>query len=159
MTDSEIRIVKLPEMRMILSPIGDPGEANGKLQQFYQWALRECFHNEEEYPYGGGRPIFSVDRHGFQFLVKVDDDFVNTQGWEEFHFAGGYYAVFSAWMPEMMTKFGQFREWLENSSLYQADENAEKEGRFVMSHIVTPVALQEKLHNEQHDIFVPIRLK
>ena len=157
--DKEIRIVRLPSMRMIRSPIGNPAEPNGKLQDFYKWALAELFNNEEEYPYGGGRPIFSFDNNGFQFIIKVDDEFVNTPGWEEFNFVGGLYAVFSAWMPEMFTKFEQFNLWLENSSFYKADEDAEKEGRFVMSHIVTPNALQEKLKNEQHDIFVPIKLK
>ncbi len=157
--EKEIRIVKLPSMRMIRSPIGNPGEPNGKLQEFYKWALCELFNNEEEYPYGGGTPLFSVDNNGFQFLVKVNDDFINTPGWEEFNFTGGLYAVFSAWMPEMLTKFGQFNIWLENNSIYKADENADKEGRLVMSHIVTPPALQEKLQNEQHDIFVPIQLK
>lgn len=156
---NEIRIVKLPSMRMIRSPIGNPAEPGGKLQDFYKWAVSELFNNEEEYPYGGGRPIFSFDNNGFQFIIKVDDEFVNTQGWEEFSFAGGLYAVFSAWMPEMFNKFQQFNTWLENSSIYKGDEDAEKEGRFVMSHIVTPNALQEKLRNEQHDIFVPIKLK
>ena len=59
----------------------------------------------------------------------------------------------------MLTKYEQFNIWLENSSIYKADKDAEKEGRLVMSHIVTPPALQEKLQNEQHDIFVPIQLK
>lgn len=157
--EKEIRIVRLPSMRMIRSPIGNPAEPNGKLQDFYKWALAELFNNEEEYPYGGGRPIFSFDNNGFQFIIKVDDEFVNTPGWEEFNFVGGLYAVFSAWMPEMFAKYEQFNLWLENSSFYKADEDAEKEGRFVMSHIVTPNALQEKLKNEQHDIFVPIKLK
>lgn len=156
--EREIRIVELPSMRMIRSPIGNPEESNGKLQDFHKWALRELY-NGKEYPYAGGRPIFSMDNHGFQFLVKVDNDFINTQGWEEFDFVGGLYAVFSAWLPDMLPKYGQFNIWLENSNIYKADENAEKEGRFVMSHIVTPVALQEKFKNEQHDIFVPIQLK
>ena len=104
-TELDVRIVRLPGMEMIKSPAGNPEEGAGTLQDFHTWAMERLF-DGDELPYGGGLPIFSWDAgEGFQFIIKKPKEYVNDKNWEEFTFKGGLYAVFSAWLDEMITKY------------------------------------------------------
>lgn len=157
--DPEVRIVSLPPMDMIQSPCGNPEAPDGPVQVFHDWAMETLFDGDEA-PYGGGLPIFSWDDGtGFRFIVKKPKGYVDTQGWESFAFAGGLYAVYAAWLPEIMEKGRQVDRWLAEHALFRAYPLAEAQGRHGMSRIVTPPTLQARLQNEQHDVYIPIALR
>ena len=154
----DVRVIQLPAMEMIMSPVGNPEEASGALQDFHSWAMKALY-NGSENPYGGGLPIFSWNTpKGFQFIIRKPEGYVNNMNWEEYYFPGGLYAVFSAWLDEMYPKYGQLKKWLAANPLFAFDEKAEAEGRYGMSHIITPLEVIGLMKSEQHDVFVPITL-
>ena len=155
----DIRVIRLLPMEMIKSPVGNPEENTGALQNFHAWALEKLY-SDDESQYSGGLPIFSWNTpQGFQFIVKKPEVFINDMNWEEYSFPGGLYAVFSAWIDEIFSKFDQLTKWLADSPFFVCDDKAETEGRYGMSHIVTPKEIMELTKAEQHDVFVPIRLR
>jgi len=155
----DVRIIRLPPMEMIKSPVGNPEESAGALQDFHAWAMKTLYAGDEN-QYSGGLPIFSWGTpEGFQFIVKTPEGFINDRNWEAYSFPGGLYAVFSAWLDEMMPKYDRLLKWLADSPIYGLDEQAEAEGRYGMSHIVTPKDVMELTKGEQHDVFVPIILR
>jgi DNA-binding transcriptional MerR regulator len=160
--EPEVRIIELPAMKMIFSPHGDPEQPKGEFQEFNTWARRELFNNKKGHPnsYSDDLPLFAWnDPKGFRFLIKKPVDLKKAHKWEEYAFPGGLYAVFAAWLPEMMEKYRQVVKWVEKSNIYQLDKKAEQEGRYVMGHIITPPELMKKIKNEQQDVFVPIIYK
>ena len=139
----DIRIIRLPKMDMIKSPTGNPEEQSGALQDFHAWATKTLF-IADSLPYSGGLPLFGWNAgQGFQFIIKKPDGYINDKNWDEFTFQGGLYAVFSAWLEEMLPKYEQLKKWLDDSELYAYDETAEAEGRHGMSYIVTPKEIME----------------
>jgi len=153
----DVRVIRLLPMEMIKSPVGNPEAKEGALQDFWAWAETALL-SEDESQYSGGRPLFAWNTsQGFQFIIKKPDGFVNDMGWEEYSFPGGLYAVFSAWLDEIMPKYKRLMKWLSDSPHFVFDERAEAEGRYGMSHIVTPEEVMELIKGEQHDVFVPIR--
>ena len=130
------------------------------LREFHAWVMAELLPEGELPPYAGGLPMFGYNgEKGFRLIIKKPVDYHKAHPWEEFAFPGGLYAVFSAWLPEMIEKYGQVEKWLDRHPIYMPDEKAELEGRYSMSIIVTPPELQSVLQNEQHDVFVPIKLR
>ena len=157
----DVRITRLPPMRMLLSPPGNPEAEAGPIQAFHDWVIREFNGgNPEIYHYAGGLPLYSYnDDQGLRFLVRIPDEYQGSHPWTEVQFPGGWYAVFSAWLHEIFEKYGQTEAWLKQNPLFEADENASRDGRYGMSNIVTPPELQEMVKSEQHNVFVPIKLR
>jgi len=149
-TLNDVRIIRLPPMRMLTSRY-NTGEAadlgEDKMQNLFACygfvpipGLRDCFMRKE-----GDEYIM---------LIKIPDDYDNKTAYLDEAMPGGLYAVASTFFESMDETFILLREWVRDSSDFELDTNRPE----ILEEIL-PWDIVKKLNKYQQDIFIPINIK
>jgi hypothetical protein len=156
---NEIRICELPDLHMLVSLMGTGGSqtADHMGEGMKAWAdahgftarlgMRECL------------AYFDERHHGFIFMRRLPEDFVNTSPYQDITLKGGLEAVVSGERDHLVERYNTVLEWLGRSDRYELDLIGGQWRHPALLDWLTPSELHKRFDLEQQDILIPIRFR
>ena len=153
----DVRIIRLPPMRFLTSRLKTGHAANldgGNMQNLFSEygflpdpGLRNCFYRKEP-------------SDEWIMLMKVPDNFENTNEYIVEFFPGGLFVVACTFMEDLDDTFILLRDWVKSSEQYEIDTDEEgKICRNEMIEEILPWDIANKFNRYQQDVFIPIKFK
>ena len=145
----DVRIIRLPPMRVLTSRL-KTGQVvwQDEMQNLFAGyglvsnpGFRDCFFRKE--PNGE-----------WTMLMKIPPNYENTTEYADEDFAGGLFAVASAFFESMDDTFILLREWINTSEHYTLDARCHE-----MIEEIMPWDIVEQFGGYQQDVYIPIRIK
>jgi len=148
---NDIRIIRLPPMRMLTSRY-----KTGKAASLDEDKMENLFTIHGFTPTPGLRDCFMRKEPNDEYimLIKIPDDYKNETPYMEENLPGGLYAVVSTFFENFDDAFVLLRQWIASSNDFQPDTSRQE----IIEEIL-PWDIVRKLNKFQQDIFIPIKIK
>lgn len=155
---SDVRIIRIPPMRVVSSTYeGCSPDGDERMLEFVHWAKENglyCTPGMRQ-----GFMFYSPEKNGYELILALRESFTNTGNYETKTFNGGLFAVTAAYMHEILEKYNQLIQWVEDHEQFELDKYDHEFRQQPMGEILTPEDIGERYHFEQQDIYVPIRVR
>ncbi|MDR2589688.1 MAG: MerR family transcriptional regulator [Oscillospiraceae bacterium] len=147
----DIRIIRLPEMRVLTSR-----HKTGKVENLGEVDMQNLFSIYGFVPSPGMRDCFmrNESRDEWVILIKIPNDYNNETIYLDETLPGGLYAVAATFFESMDDTFILLREWVHNNGDFDLDKN-----RPEMIEEILPWDIANRFNKYQQDIFIPMVLK
>lgn len=150
----DVRIFKLPKMRMLTSYFKDRGydDFMNAFNVFLEYGVRSN---------PGLRDSFYVKKENgvWILMTKIDNDFENITPYKDITFNGGLFAVTTSYMEYFTDKSNQLIKYINKTDLYDIDCNENGKWRCdLMVEEILPHDISQRLNKYQQDIFIPVKI-
>jgi len=145
-----IRIIGLPEARMVTSGIGG-------IEEFDEW-FSEVNKTRKDAFFPRDFMFFDQEKNHLVWYYALPDGLEDTNGFDVVQFPGGLYAAAVSEDENDVDGDRVYKgiiEWVNNSNCFELDE---RPGHYTMFHVITPDSAYQVMGYRQLDIFVPIKV-
>jgi len=148
---SDVRIIRLPQMRMLTSR-----HKTGQAENLDEDKMENLFTCFGFTPTPGLRDSFMREELSDEYvmLIKIPDDYENNTTYMDEIMPGGLYAVASTLFENLDSTFLLLRQWVASSDDFDLDTS-----RPEILEEVLPWDIVKKLNKYQQDVFIPICIK
>jgi len=146
----DIRIIRLPSMRMLTSRL-----KTGQIENLDLDKMQNLFAGYGFKPNPGFHNCFyyKISNDEWVMMIAVSSDYENQTQYVDEPFQGGLYAVTSAFMEDMDDTFILLRDWIDRSDDFMLEVGAE------MIEEILPWDIAVNFNRYQQDVYIPIKIR